>query len=171
MTADPSALASACRTFYDPAMTPLDPAYLSVLRVRAGLTALFVWAALLVAEQVWLAGRVPPGSLTVPAALLLGAAALLLPRRRYASWGFRLEEDELHVRHGLWLRVRTVVPFARVQHIDVTQGPVERRFGVGAIILHTAGTRSSAVVLPGLAFEEAGRIRDLIRARIRQDPM
>ena len=153
------------------AMNELDPGYLSVLRVRAALTAFLLWTALLIVERAWLAGQVPPGSLTLPAAFLLAPLAVLLPRRRYASWGFRLEEDELQVRHGLWVQVRTLVPFARVQHIDVAQGPVERRFGVGTLILHTAGTRSSAVVLPGLAFEEAGRIRDLIRARIRQDTL
>ncbi len=61
------------------------------------------------------------------------------------------------------------MPFGRVQHIDVAQGPIERQFGVARLILHTAGTRSSAVGLPGLDTGEAGRIRDVIRSRIRQD--
>jgi membrane protein YdbS with pleckstrin-like domain len=61
------------------------------------------------------------------------------------------------------------VPFGRVQHIDVTQGPLERRFGLGTLVLHTAGTRSGAVGLPGLLFEEAGQIRDHIRLKIRED--
>ena len=80
-----------------------------------------------------------------------------------------MSEDELHVQRGLWTRERTVVPFGRVQHIDVTQGPLERRFGIGTLILHTAGTRGSAVQLPGLAFEQAGQMRDVIREQIRQD--
>jgi membrane protein YdbS with pleckstrin-like domain len=100
--------------------------------------------------------------------LLLGLA-FFIPNRRYKSWGFRIDEDELHIQQGLWLRVLTIVPFGRVQHIDVAQGPLERRFGVGALILHTAGTRNSAVALPGLEHGEAGRLRDIIRAKIRQD--
>jgi membrane protein YdbS with pleckstrin-like domain len=82
-----------------------------------------------------------------------------------------MTEDELHIQHGLWTRTRTVVPFGRVQHIDVAQGPIERAFGVGSLILHTAGTRSSAVDLPGLEFGEAGQMRDVIRSKIRQDSM
>jgi membrane protein YdbS with pleckstrin-like domain len=103
--------------------------------------------------------------------ILLLAWALLIPKRRFRSWGYAVAEDELHVQHGVWTRTRTVVPFGRVQHIDVAQGPIERSFGVGTLILHTAGTRSSAVDLPGLEFEEAGRMRDLIRSKIRQDLM
>jgi hypothetical protein len=62
-----------------------------------------------------------------------------------------------------------VVPFGRVQHIDVVQGPLQRRFGVGSLVLHTAGTRSAAVLLPGLAAAEAERMRDHIRGKIRED--
>jgi hypothetical protein len=65
--------------------------------------------------------------------------------------------------------VRTVVPFGRVQHIDTTQGPIERRLGLATLILHTAGTRSAAVSLPGLREADAEQMRDRIRAKIRQD--
>ena len=60
------------------------------------------------------------------------------------------------------MRTRTVVPFGRVQHIDVSEGPVERRFRLATLILHTAGTRSAAVSLPGLTREEAESMRDRI---------
>ena len=66
-------------------------------------------------------------------------------------------------------RIRTVVPFGRVQHIDVAQGPIERSFGLATLILHTAGTRGASVPLPGLLFDEAERMRDRIRVKIRQD--
>lgn len=151
-------------------MTPLDHGQLWVLRVRALITAFLLGSAVAVADLALLrATGLPAGLLGGAVLLLFVALAVLLPGRRYRSWGYRMEEDELHVRHGVWTREDTIVPFGRVQHIDVAQGPIERQFGVGTLILHTAGTRNSAVTLPGLAFDEAGRIRDVIRGKIRQD--
>lgn len=151
-------------------MTALDKGQLWVLRVRSMGAAAILLLALLVAEAAWLPPLpIMPGTLSAAAAVAVLAWGMLMARRRYRSWGYRLDEEELHIQHGIWTRVRTIVPFGRVQHIDVAQGPLERQFGVGTLILHTAGTRNSTVVLPGLAHEEAGRIRDVIRARIRQD--
>lgn len=151
-------------------MIPLHPRQLTILRIRAGIAAAILLAAVVVAELALL-GENPLrfGLASAGSALLLGLSAMLLPRRRYRSWGYEMGEDELHVQHGLWMRARTVVPFGRVQHIDVTQGPLERRFGLGTLVLHTAGTRHSAVHLPGLEHDEAGRMRDHIRGKIRQD--
>ena len=152
--------------------TPLDRGQLSVLRVRAAITAIVLLAPVVVLDLIPLRDTGLPFGLAIgAAAVVFGISALLLPLRRYRSWSYRFDEDELHIRSGLWTRVHTIVPFGRVQHIDVAQGPIERRFGVGTLILHTAGTRSSAVALPGLVFEEAGRMRDEIRAKIRQDLM
>lgn len=151
-------------------MTPLHPNQKWVLRIRAGLASL---ALLLVAQTLDLgplrATPVPVGLVPAALALLAAAAILLLPRRRYRAWGYREEEDELHIRYGLLFRMRTVVPFGRVQHIDVAHGPIERGFGLATLILHTAGTRGSAVSLPGLLQAEAEAMRDRIRAKIRQD--
>lgn len=151
-------------------MAPLDPGQLGVLRVRAALTAVFP---LLLAVSFDIGASrdtlVPGGLVTGVVAALALAAVLVLPRRRYRSWSYGEGEDELDIRHGLLFRMRTIVPFGRVQHIDVAQGPVERRYGVATLILHTAGTRGAAVSLPGLAHAEAESMRDRIRAKIRQD--
>ena len=93
----------------------------------------------------------------------------VLPVRRYRGWGYREGEDEIEIRRGLLIRVRTIVPFGRVQHIDVAQGPIQRMFGLGTLILHTAGTHGASVPLPGLPVAEAEAMRDRIRAKIRQD--
>jgi membrane protein YdbS with pleckstrin-like domain len=151
-------------------MTPLHPDQVWVLRLRAGFAALFPVAAFLVLERSLPPELgIPPGLMTGLVVLLALAAVIVLPRRRWRAWGYCEEEEELHIRHGLLVRYRTVVPFGRVQHIDVAQGPVERRFGLATLVLHTAGTRASAVALPGLPQDEADRMRDRIRARIRQE--
>jgi membrane protein YdbS with pleckstrin-like domain len=151
-------------------MTPLHPRQLTLIRIRAAILAAFPLGLALFADAVWLRQTsVPYGLASGAAALLIVSLALLMPRRRYRAWGYEMGDDELHVQHGLFTRVRTVVPFGRVQHIDVTQGPLERRFGLGTLVLHTAGTRSSEVGLPGLLHEEAARFRDHIRTKIRED--
>ncbi|MGZ8361004.1 MAG: PH domain-containing protein [Allosphingosinicella sp.] len=151
-------------------MKELHPNQLWVIRIR-GLIAVvpLILAALVVDFGPLRATKLPLG-LAVGLVLVLAVLAMfVLPPRHYRAWGYREEEDELHVRSGLWVRLRTVVPFGRVQHIDVAQGPVERRFGLATLILHTAGTRGSSVPLPGLLQAEAEGMRDRIRGKIRQD--
>ena len=151
-------------------MTPLHPDQVWVLRIRAAFAALFPIAAVVILERRLPAElHVPPGLISGVVVLLALAALLILPRRRWRGWGYCEEAEDLHIRHGLLVRYRTVVPFRRVQHIDLAQGPVERRFGLATLILHTAGTRASSVPLPGLPQEEAERMRDRIRAKIRQE--
>lgn len=154
------------------AFTPLQPDQIKVLRVRIGL--------ILAAVLVPLAGLdvgplretpVPQGAVPAAWTAIALVLATLLPRRRYRAWGYREGADELHIRHGLFTRTITVVPFGRVQHIDTSQGPVERRYGLAELTLHTAGTRGASVSLPGLAQADAEALRDRIRAQIRQDLM
>ena len=152
------------------AMTPLHPNQVWVLRIRAAIAVLFpIFAFWTLERSLPPEAGVPPGLIVGLVTLLALAAVVLLPQRRWRAWGYREEEDELHIRHGLLVRTRTVMPFGRVQHIDVAQGPVERRFGLATLILHTAGTRGAAMPLPGLPHAEAERMRDRIRAKIRQD--
>ena len=152
------------------AMTPLDPRQIKVLRARLLIaTGLLTGIAVLICLGPLRATPIPPGVLPGIVAGLGLLASLTLPRRRYRAWGYREEEEELHVRHGLLIRIQTAVPFARVQHIDLAQGPIERRYGLGRLILHTAGTRGASIPLPGLAREEAEAMRDRIRAKIRED--
>ena len=149
-------------------MTPLHPDQLQVMRIRAAIATLVLAAAAAVAGWTLLGDGLAAAAPV--AVLLLGAfAAIVLAPRRYRAWGYAEGEDELAISRGLWVRRRTVVPFGRVQHIDVAQGPIERRFGLATLILHTAGTRGAAVPLPGLKQDRAEKMRDRIRAKIRQD--
>ena len=151
-------------------MTPIHSDQIWVIRIRLGVfMAILIGAALFLDAGPLRATTLQMGLVSGLVVLLALAALAWLPRRRWRAWGYREGEDELHVRHGLMVRTRTVVPFGRVQHIDVAQGPVERRFGLATLILHTAGTRGAAVPLPGLPHGEAERLRDRIRGKIRQE--
>jgi hypothetical protein len=152
------------------AMTPLHPNQIWVLRIRGAIVSMLpIVGAWILARSLPPDAPLDPGLIPAFVALLALAALILLPQRRWRAWGYREEEDELHIRHGLLTRIRTVVPFGRVQHIDVAQGPIERSFGLATLILHTAGTRGASVPLPGLLFDDAERMRDRIRIKIRQD--
>ncbi|HEX8556027.1 MAG TPA: PH domain-containing protein [Sphingomonas sp.] len=152
-------------------LTPLETGQRAVMHLGA-----LVPSLMLAAGGVAL-GLVAQGRLGWPAwpfMLAAGLAALwaliIAPRRRWAAWGWMLDTDEIHVAHGIWAQVHTVVPLARIQHIDVAQGPIERAFGVARLVLHTAGTAHATVVLPGVSRETAEHLRDTIRAHIRAEP-
>jgi membrane protein YdbS with pleckstrin-like domain len=152
------------------AMTPLDPNQVNVLRIRFALAATaFALAAFALDIGPLRETTLPP--LAVPGAILLFGllVTLLYPGRRYRSWGYFEGEEEIEIGRGRWFQVRTIVPFGRVQHIDVAQGPIQRPFGLATLILHTAGTHGASVPLPGLRHQDAEAMRDRIRAKIKQD--
>ena len=93
------------------------------------------------------------------AALVLGAIALPVVGRRYRSWGYAEREEDLLVRRGVMFARLSVVPYGRMQFIDVTAGPLERTFGLATVRLHTAAASTDARI-PGLEREEAARLRD-----------
>jgi membrane protein YdbS with pleckstrin-like domain len=142
------------------------------MRIHAAMFGLGVIAVALAADTILqTAIGLMMGVVTVPVVLLLAYPVLAAPGRHYRAWGYRIDAEELHIAQGVWTRTETVVPLARVQHIDVSQGPIERRFDVCRLVLHTAGTMHSRVVLPGLSRATAEAVRDEVRARISQDAL
>jgi membrane protein YdbS with pleckstrin-like domain len=79
--------------------------------------------------------------------------------RAVRAWGYAERDQDLLVRHGLLIRRLSIVPYARMQYVDVTAGPLERAFGLATVQLHTAAAASDARV-PGLPPAEAARLRD-----------
>lgn len=87
--------------------------------------------------------------------------ALRALRRRVHSWQYLEREDDLMVERGLLVRRLSVVPYGRMQFVDVVAGPLERLFGISTLHMHTAAAASDAVI-PGLGREEAQRLRDAL---------
>ncbi|MGX6606706.1 PH domain-containing protein [Micromonosporaceae bacterium Da 78-11] len=83
--------------------------------------------------------------------------------RAVKAWGYAERDQDLLVRHGLLIRRLSIVPYARMQYVDVTAGPLERAFGLATVQLHTAAAASDARV-PGLPPAEAARLRDRLTA-------
>ena len=70
-----------------------------------------------------------------------------------------VDDAGLEIARGVYWRTVTNIPKSRIQHTDVSQGPLERRYGLGTLVVYTAGTHHSEVKLPGLEFTIAQRIR------------
>ncbi len=149
----------------------LSTSYRSLLYVRA-LVSLFafavifgaVWFTLENVEDILAFDLLPIFILIFAAALL---RAIIRPWRYHASWRFQTCNGELRLRRGVLTRVETLVPFSRVQHIDVERGPLERIFGLASLVLHTAGTRGASVILPGLSPERAEQLRGEVRSEVK----
>lgn len=149
-------------------LTALHPNHVKVLRVATAIaTVPFVIGAL----ALEFAGLLPTGVFIAPVLLVAALAVVRAPLRRYAARGYVMRDDRLRVVRGVLFRSDTVVPFGRVQHIDVDQGPLERAYGLATLTLHTAGNHNASVALPGLAEPDARAMRETIRARIRRDTM
>ncbi len=83
--------------------------------------------------------------------------------RGLRSWGYAERADDLLVRHGLLIRRLSIVPYGRMQFVDVSAGPIDRVFGLATVQLHTAAAASDARI-PGLPPDEAARLRDRLTA-------
>ena len=86
--------------------------------------------------------------------------AIRWPARAYEHTSFRVDDRGIEIRRGVYWRVVINVPRSRVQHIDVSQGPLERRYGLGTLVIYTAGTEHAKVELEGLEHERALQIRE-----------
>ena len=107
-------------------------------------------------------GTAGPAALGLGIGLGLVAVGLLCERffaRRVAAWGYAERRDDLMVKRGVMIRRQSVIPYGRMQFIDVTAGPVERSLGLATVRMHTAAAASDARI-PGLEVEEAARLRD-----------
>jgi len=100
-------------------------------------------------------------TMAVPGVVGLGLTAWVwwwAPRNR-RSWGYAEAEDDFLVRGGILFRRLVVVPYGRMQFVDVQSGPLARSMGFATVTLHTAST-STAAAIPGVPLDEATRLRD-----------
>ena len=91
--------------------------------------------------------------------VVIGAVCLFVVRRRFRAWAYQERDEDLVVSRGVMFRRQSVVPYGRMQFVDVTAGPVERLFKLATVKLHTAAAASDARI-PGLERQEAARLRD-----------
>lgn len=87
----------------------------------------------------------------------------LIPRQVRAL-GYAEAESDLLIRSGIMWKSLTVVPYGRLQYVDVSEGPIARAFGISTVQLHTASASTDATI-PGLSAAEAARLRTSLAER------
>ena len=108
-------------------------------------------------------GDVLLSALAAGVVIFVGALSLVFVRRRFRAWAYEERDEDLVVSRGVMFRRQSVVPYGRMQFVDVTAGPIERSFSLATVRLHTAAAASDARI-PGLEREEAARLRDRLAA-------
>ena len=144
----------------DPRFVPLQQAtgwIVAAIIATGSLMALFI---------VWAANRFSMMALVAlaPAWMVVNGGLVWLfhrwPAIEYRHTFYRVDAQGIEIRRGVYWRVVINVPRSRVQHTDVSQGPIERRFGLGTLVIYTAGTDHAKVDLGGLEHSTALRIRE-----------
>jgi uncharacterized protein len=119
--------------------------------------------ALLAGAAAGLAAGAAAGAAAAAVVAVAALITLWFVRRRVRAWSYTERDDDLIVARGVLVRRLSVVPYGRMQFVDVTAGPVERAFRLATVKLHTAAAASDARI-PGLERDEAARLRDRLAA-------
>ncbi len=107
----------------------------------------------------WAAGGPLPGVISAVVVVALGLLWAWFLRRRFRAWRYQERNEDLIVARGVMVQRLSVVPYGRMQFVEVTAGPIERLFALSTVKLHTAAAASDARI-PGLEQAEAARLRD-----------
>ena len=129
--------------------------------IAAGVVTFFFSAIPLPLWVVWLA---------VAGLILLAALVVwLYPPASYRHLRYRIDDSGITIRQGVFWRTQSYLPQVRIQHSDVSQGPLQRRYGVATLKLYTAGSQYTCTTLPGLEHEDAVALRDRLQRSGRGD--
>jgi membrane protein YdbS with pleckstrin-like domain len=140
----------------EPGWRSPSPRLLTMRRVQVGICGV---AAAVILFAVLVSSTVTWAAIAGAVALVAGAVAQVFVARRVRAWGYAEREDDLFVKRGVLFSRLSVIPYGRMQFVDVTAGPFERLFGLATVRMHTAAAASDARI-PGLETDEAARVRD-----------
>ena len=146
----------------------LDPRARTLWRIVGALNALPLlaggaggsWAWLKLTDVSFFVWILP----AVAAVALLVLMVVVAPTLRWRRWRYEIRSDEVDLQRGVWWVSRTLVPLARIQHVDTRQGPLQRRYGLSTVVFHTAaGPNQIPELSTPIAAEARDRIADLTR--------
>jgi uncharacterized protein len=154
------------------AFQQVDPKYIIAERIAGGILTAILSLGAVLAFLVWGTTLFFSGASAMAwgilVACLFASAALLgvfgwilnhwpLLEHRHLSW--RLNQVGLEIQRGVWWQHRISVPRDRVQHTDISQGPLLRRYSLAKLTIHTAGTHSPTIELPGVSMDVAQQLK------------
>ncbi|WP_223787547.1 PH domain-containing protein [Marinicella meishanensis] len=150
---------------------PLQPAYLKVVRISTAITLLLVATgpAILVTAVSGIPWYWVLACYVSFYGLLLGLFFWYW-KHWYKRYRYALKTVGLGIKKGVFWQQHAMIPRNRVQHIDITTGPIERRYDLSKLVVHTAGTSNASVTLPGLLHDDAVALRqELINSNQNED--
>ncbi len=147
----------------------LDPRAKTLWRITGALNTLPLlagatfggWALVRLADRPLLVGVLPV--LVVLALVVLSVG--VMPGLRWRRWRYEIRTDEVDLQRGIFWVARTLVPLARIQHVDTRQGPLQRRFGLATVVFYTAAGPNQ---IPELSTPVAAGVRDRIAELTRE---
>lgn len=137
---------------------PVSPHLVTARRITLGLAYVLVVAGIVV---LFMLPDVPPVLhwVAIGAAMVVFVWLWWLIGRRVRSFAYCEREHDLLVTSGILFRRTVIVPYGRMQLVDVTAGPIDRWLGITTVQLHTAAATTDATI-PGLEPEVAAAVRD-----------
>jgi membrane protein YdbS with pleckstrin-like domain len=147
----------------------LDPRAKTLWRITGALNTLPLlvgaafgsWALVRLADAPSLVGVLP----VVVAFALVVLSVGVMPGLRWRRWRYEIRSDEVDLQRGIFWVARTLVPLARIQHVDTRQGPLQRRFGLATVVFYTAAGPNQ---IPELSTPVAADVRDRIAELTRE---
>ena len=134
-----------------------SPGLWKMRRAEVGVCTVIVALALGVVLGVWLS--TPAGVTSALVVVVLGLLFAWFVHRRFGAWRYQERHEDLIVARGVMIRRLSVVPYGRMQFVELSAGPFERMFDLSTVKLHTAAAASDARI-PGLEHGEAVRLRE-----------
>lgn len=146
----------------DDGWQPLPPRARTLFTLSAAISSLPFLVGVLVALGLLLPDSAFRIGAAVAALVAIPSLFVWLARKRYRYTRWRLDAEGFALRRGRFWSVETRVPGSRVQHLDLVRGPLQRRFDLATLVIHTAGTRQNAVSVAGMDSAEAERLRNVL---------
>ena len=94
---------------------------------------------------------------------VLTVFSIVLGYVRYRAWRYTLRDDHMYLERGVFTRVRTMVPYVRIQHVDTQKTVIDRILGLSRVVVYTAGSRGADVTVPGLLPDDAREMQERLR--------
>ncbi len=151
--------------------TGIDPRYKKVSIITVSiilgiLAALYVGAGWIVERMLF---EMPILGLVIAGFALVGLPWVYLVIKDFENTGYAIRENDLVYKEGVIFKSTIVVPFNRVQHCEVSQGPISRMMGLSSLTVYTAGGSSSDVSIDGLDKDIAAKLKNFVSGKISVD--
>lgn len=103
--------------------------------------------------------------------ILIIASLILFQIKAFPKKAYAVRNHDITYKRGLWWRTNTVIPFSRIQHCEVKQGPFQKMYNLASLKVYTAGGQASDMTIPGLLPERAERLKHLVLNRINTEEL